>query len=170
MNICFGFFSNMDLLNAEKSELDVMIDKGVEFKIPKRSIFRFLGKKERTFTINQPYLGTLDLLSAEFIKIDFDEERLKNDGLSESKLLASRSCKVLANILAISVLNSKIKIRLFKWILSNYFLWRVTPKKMLDLSLVINYMMNLEGFINSIRLNAVNRTASPTLIEMTQNN
>lgn len=168
MNFCFGFFSNMDLREAEKAEIDLMIDRGVEFTIEKRSIFKFIGKKERKFKIYQPYLGTLDLLSAEFIQIDFDEERLKADGLSESKLLASRSCKILANILAIAVLNSKVKVFFFKRILANYFLWRVTPKKMLELSMVINYMMNLEGFINSIRLNAVNKIASPTLME--QNN
>jgi hypothetical protein len=151
----------MSLLNLEREELDLMIDKGVEFTVKKRSILQFIGSPERKFIIRQPYLGTLDLLSREFLQIEFDEQKLQADGLSESKKLASKASKVLANILAISVLSSSWKIWLFLPLLSKYFLWRVTPSKMLELSLIINYMMNLEGFINSIRLNAVNKTASP---------
>jgi len=151
----------MSILNLEREELDLMVDKGVKFTVKKRSILRLIGSPEREFTIYQPYLGTLDLLSHEFLKIEFDEEKLRTDGLSESKRLGSKAAKVLADILAIAVLSDKWKIKLFKSFLSQYFLWRVTPSKMLELSMIINIMMNLEGFINSIRLNAVNKTASP---------
>ena len=151
----------MSILNLEREELDLMVDKGVNFTVKKRSILRFIGRPERGFTIYQPYLGTLDLLSREFLKIEFDEEKLQTDGLSESKRLGSKAAKVLADILAIAVLSDKWKIRLFKKALSSYFLWRVTPSKMLELSMIINIMMNLEGFINSIRLNAIHKTANP---------
>ena len=151
----------MSILNLEREELDLMVDKGVKFTVKKRSILRLIGSPEREFTIYQPYLGTLDLLSHEFLKIEFDEEKLRTDGLSESKRLASKAAKVLADILAIAVLSDKWKIKLFKPFLSQYFLWRVTPSKMLELSMIINIMMNLEGFINSIRLNAIHRTANP---------
>jgi hypothetical protein len=100
-------------------------------------------------------------LSAEFAKIDYSEDKIKSDGLSEVKRLAVSSCKPLANILAIAVLGSKWKIWMFRWLLSEYFLWRVKPTKMLELSLIINYMMNQEGFITSIRLNAIHKIASP---------
>ncbi len=159
----------MSILNLEREELDLMVDKGVKFTVKKRSILRLIGSPEREFTIYQPYLGTLDLLSHEFIKIEFDEEKLQADGLSESKRLGSKAAKVLADILAIAVLSDKWKIKLFKKALSSYFFWRVTPSKMLELSMIINIMMNLEGFINSIRLNAIHRTATPPkLIETTQ--
>lgn len=151
----------MSVFDLEQSELHLMIDKGVKFKVKKVSILKYFGLPERTFTIQQPYLHTLDLLSLEFLEIDFDEERLRQDGLSESKRLIHNSSKRLANILAIAVLCSSWKINLFKPFLSRYFMRRVTPAKMLELSMIINIMMNLENFINSIRLNAVHKTANP---------
>lgn len=156
----------MDKIQLEREEIALMIEKGVEFEIERKSIFRFLpkflgGSKTRKFSINQPYLGTLMLLSAEFLKLDFNEDKIREEGISEVKRLATVSCRPLANIVAISVLSSKWKITLFKSLLATYFLWRLKPSKMLELSLVINYMMNLEGFTTSIRLNAIMKIATP---------
>ena len=153
-------------LEAEKNEIDILIDRGVSFKTPKRSLLRYLSKKkEREFRIKQPYAGTLDILSGIFLKMEFDEEALSADPLGESKRLAAKSAKLCAKVVAIAVLNDKTMIRLFFRIMTRYFLWRITPSTMLQLALIINQMCNFRDFTSSIRLMSGTRTTKPNPIE-----
>ena len=160
-----------DALKAEQNEADVLIDKGMFFKVPKRSLLKYLSKnKERTFLISQPYLGTLDLITQIFLSINFDEEVLKESPLSESKKIVGQSVKKCAQVVAITMLNSHWKIRLFSSVLATYLLWRVTPSKLMELAVTINRMSNLGDFINSIRFMSVVRTTTPKLMEKKQEN
>lgn len=157
---------DFDAIKAEQKQIDVLIDSGIKFTVPKRSVFAYFSKsKTRTFEIKQPYLGTLDYLSNEYIKMEFSEERIKLDPLNESKRLSLENAKRCARVVAIAVLNSKLKILLFTRILSHYFLWRITPKKLFELALIINTLANTADFTNSIRWMSVSRTTAPNLIE-----
>ena len=152
-------------MNQENEETKLLLGKGVEFKVKTKSfISKLLKKEERTFIINPLFNGTLLELSYEFSKMEFSQEKLQENGLTEVKRLMKHS-KVLSNIIAISVLNNRLKIRLFKGILSRYFLWRLTPSETESITTTIHYMMDLEGFTNSIRLNAIHKAMSPSPIE-----
>jgi len=152
-----------DPKKAELNESQNLIERGVEFTTPKKSILKYFSKqKERKFVIRQPYIGALDLMCYEFLQTEIDEQLLQGDPLSEAKKLTAKSAKRLAAIVAIAVLDSWWKIKLFKGILTTYFLWRITPKKLLDIALIINQMCNFADFINSTRLMSVTRTTIPT--------
>ncbi|AUD00932.1 hypothetical protein [Spirosoma pollinicola] len=151
---------------AEKQELDVLIERGMRFSVPKRSLLRYIGKPDRSFLLQQPYLGTLDRLSAEFIHLDLSEERLAADWLSETKHLTRAHVTRCARIVAMAILNSQWRIRLCTGLLSRYLLWHLTPQTLLRLVLVINSLSNIGDFINSIRLmSAKERTTMPVRIE-----
>lgn len=156
---------SFDALQAEKNELDLLIDRGVEFTTPRMITGLFSKKKERVHLIQQPYLGTLDRLSAEFIQMDFSETRLKEDPMNESKRLTLANARRCARIVAIAVLNNEFKIRFLTSFLTWYLLWRVTPSKLLQLTLLINSMSNVGDFTASIRLLSVARTTAPDRIE-----
>ncbi|MCZ2480005.1 hypothetical protein [Aquirufa nivalisilvae] len=159
--------SSFDSIQAERQEYDLLLHQGVKFTTPKRSILKYFSKqKDRTWVINQPFLGTLDYLSSIFIQMDFSEERIKENALNESKRLAAINTFRCAKIIAIAILNDKIRIKLFSNILARYFLWRITPSKLFQLALMINTMSNVADFTNSIRLMSVQRTAAPQLIEI----
>ena len=164
----------MENIEREKKELDLLIEKGVSFKVPKRSFLKYFGEKERSFEIHQPYLGTLDYLSAEYINMEFSPEKVddssdKTNWLNESKRLQAVNSKRCAKIIAIAVLNSKYKIKFFSGILSNYFLWRITPEKLLSISNIILLISNISDFTNSIRLMSIHpTTTAPKLIDMAQ--
>lgn len=147
---------------AERFEADLLLDKGVKFDVEKKSFLRhFSKKKNRTFTIKQPYLGTLDHLSALFLEMKINEMDIEADPNGESKRLVNRSSKSCARVVAVAVLNSKWGIRLFTNIYAAYFMWRVTPKKMWQLAVITNQMCNLGDFTNSIRLMSGARTMKP---------
>lgn len=157
-------------LQAEINEAAILIDKGVKFSVPKRSILKFFSKqKERTFYIKQPYLGTLDLVSELFLSINLDEQKLQDNPLTASKEIVKTSAQKCAKVVAISVLNSKIMIKLFSGLLASYFLWRIKPSTLIKLAYIINQMNNYGDFINSIRLMSAIRTTAPqNLIEESQ--
>lgn len=155
-----------DALKAEKNEADALIDKGLEFTVPVRSLLRFVTKKkERVFVIHQPYLGTLDIISRLFLEIKIEEEFLKENPLVETKRIAVESARTCAIVVAVAVLNSKWLIRFFSKPLADYFFWRLKPDKLLQLALIINQISNLGDFISSIRLMSAVRTTTPRLIE-----
>lgn len=152
-------------LRKEQNELDLLIGRGVDFKVPSRSVLRYLGTKERVFKIRQPFLGTLDRLSAQFIKLDLDEKALQEDPIAESKRLQARNAKRCARIAAIAILNNRLGILFLSRLLGWYLLWRMTPRKLYELAYVINLMSNMADFTNSIRLMFPARTTAPSRIE-----
>lgn len=149
----------------EQEELKLMLSKGVEIKVKTKSFLsRLFRKQERIFTIKPLFNGTLLELSYEFSKMEFSQERLQEDGLNEVKRLMQHT-QVLSNIIAIAILNNKLKIRLFKGILSRYLMWRLTPSETEKITTTIHFLMDLEGFTSSIRLNAIHKAMSPNLME-----
>jgi hypothetical protein len=157
----------IDEIRAEKFEIDTLLERGLSFTIPKRSLFKRFGKPERTFIIQQPFLGTLDRLSEQFIQMDFSEEFLQQAGMPEAKRILAINTRRCATVVAIAVLNSQWKIKLLTPFLASYLLWRVTPHKLAQLALMITQISNLGDFINSIRLLSVNltRTTAPARME-----
>jgi hypothetical protein len=153
---------DFDSKKAEQSELDLLLEKGMVFKVPKRSILRYFSKeKERLFTIKHLYAGTLDRLSNEAIKIDYNLESIKAQPILEGKRLAARHTRTVARIVAIAVLNGRWKIKLFTRPLLRYFCWRLTSKKLKELASIIVMMGNYEDFISSIILMSATRTTVP---------
>lgn len=153
-------------IKAEKLEADILIDRGMEFTTEKKSLLKYFSKKkQRTWLIKEPYAGTLDYITSVAVQINFDEVEINKDPLTESKRLVHQHIHKCAEIIAIAVLNSKWRIKLFKRIMTHYFLWRVTPSKLKDLASIISLMMNLKDFMISIRLTSAVRTTKPNLIE-----
>ncbi len=157
-----------DQIKAEKAELSTIIERGASFSVGCRSLLsRLLRKKERRFVIYQPYLGTLDYLSAEFIQMDFTQERLDAEGFQEAKRLAAVNAHRCARIIAIAILNRKWAIKYLTRPFADYLAWRVTPSKLYQLAMLISQMSNLVDFTGSIGLMSIQkRTTDPTPIEM----
>lgn len=127
---------------------------------------KFKVRKVRTFTIYQAYLGALDYLAVELLSIKYDQDQIDLDIFEEGKRLTGEHARRMARVVAIAYLNSKWGIRLFKGVVANYFLWRLTPGKLLRLVDIINAMQNPTDFLLSIRLIAVlPRTTAPALME-----
>lgn len=180
----------MSELNQERSELNILIDKGVNFDIERTIYVRqngFLGyfkkRYEKTeklqFTIKEPTLSILDLLSAEQIDLAIDEAVMSSDlGVQEAKKMSGKHGERLARIIAIATLGQDyIKTKKngsnisYKYNdkkldeLSELFFIHIKPSKLLQLAILVNTMSNLGDFTNSIRLMSANRTTMPIRIE-----
>lgn len=151
-----------DEINAkkvEKQELDILLEKGLEFTAG--------GKK---YTIKQPYLGTLDYIAEQLLKLHVNREILSSEDpmeiFAEQKRMIRPNAKICARIVAIAVLNSRWKIKFLAGLYARRFYWTVTPEDMMKLTNIILKACNLADFTSSIALlSATERTTAPQAIE-----
>ena len=185
----------IEKLEQERSELNALINRGWEFevegyhteRIPRRGLWGLLlpprrrtVKTRQKYHISEPTLGTLDRLSAEWIELAIDEERLKGaEAMIEARTMAAHHARRLARIVALAVLGSDYlkptpgpggavryeedRRRLEE--LTDLFFHAVKPSELFQLTMTINAMCNLGDFIHSIRLMSAARTTVPTRIE-----
>lgn len=135
----------------------LILEKGIEIKVPTRSLFsKLTGKKERIFLIKQSYLGTLYHLSKLYTSVDINENEITGKNwLSEGKRIYKNS-PILCRIVAVSYLNSRLKIAFFSRLLAFYLRWHLTPDKLDNIvKIIILDVNNMKDFINTTRLSSV---------------
>jgi hypothetical protein len=179
-----------DKINAERNELNTLINKGINFDVERtiykrqKGIFSFLKKRipsreTMKFTIQEPTLSTLDRISVEQIELEINENIMTTEaGLCEAKKFAHMHSRRLARIIAMAVLGqdyvkamqegSRVRYsydndRMDQ--LTDLFLHNIKPSKLMQLTMLINTMSNLGDFTNSIRLMSAARTTMPIRIE-----
>ena len=151
---------DFDARAAEARELAVLLDKGFEFQVRKKK-----------YLIKQPYLGTLDYLAEQFLKLDVNREILESgegrEIFDEQKrmLVERKNTRIAARIVSIAVLNSRWKITFLTWFYARMFRWSVTSSDLMKLTGIILRASNLQDFSTSIALMSVNRTTAPRAIE-----
>lgn len=176
-------------LNAERRELNTLISRGVSFEVDRTVTIRrniFSKTKKHTerlkFTIQEPTLAVLDLISAEQINLKVDEKVMQGEqGISVAKKMAHEYNRTIARIIALAVLGEDYIIaeqigaksrykydekRLLE--LTDLFQQNIKPSKLVQLSILINQIANLGDFMNSIRLMSASRTTMPILVEEKQ--
>ncbi|WP_448104740.1 hypothetical protein [Pedobacter panaciterrae] len=158
----------------EQNIINILLDRGMEFNVPKRSILRhFSKKKERTFVLHESFLGTLDLLTDQYLKLEINEKALQENVFLESDRIIKMNNKRAARIVAIAWLNKFCYVPVIPlvwgfhnyaliWLASNYFQLRLKPSKLLKITTIIRQLMNSADFTLSIRLMmAIQRTSQP---------
>ncbi len=171
--------TDKERLEAEKNELNLLIQKGVNISVSRkvRTVTRrgLLGFFRRyreetetlTYTIKEPTLAVLDLLSAQQIDLIIDESKVSERGLGEAKQYARKYGRKMALILAIAVLGEdyfNTSTKDLDELTEVFFRW-VKPSDLFQYVLLVNAMSNLGDFMNSIRLMSAVRTTMPIRIE-----
>jgi hypothetical protein len=176
----------MDSIKQEKRELDLLLQKGVEFEV-EQTYYKRLGyfrapvkvTKKVKYKIQEPTLAVLDRMAAEQIDLVIDEGIMISEaGINEAKKLAAKHARRLARIVAIAVMGEEYTRPVahgsgYKYVcdekglnrLTDTFLNCIKPSKLLQLTILINTISNLGDFTNSIRLMSAARTTMPSRIE-----
>lgn len=177
-------------LELERNETKLLAGEGIEFSIDdveverKPILFGLLRKRvpkkiRRSFTIQEPTLGTLDRLSAEWVELAIDDEAMQEGDIRiKSKALAGMHTKRCAKIVAIAVIGNDYlvpKVRgggiIYKEDkkelarLTDLFLRSVKPSDLYKIAYAIEIKCNLVDFMSSIRLMSSDRTAMPNRVE-----
>lgn len=158
----------------ETREIDILIQKGIEFEVVEQRRVRGSWKTffrprwveiTHKYHIKEPPLGVLDLLSSEYIQLEHSEQELKQNPLATSKRLVREHAMRVSRIIAIAILGSKSRDKRTVRRLANLMYRSVTPSKLAQLTEIINIMGNYWSFTSSIRSMSSARTTKPSLVE-----
>lgn len=147
---------NKHFPNHIKVWRDKRIPKGWEVSVesvPDAELGRLKDIYTRNFVIKPLYLGTIDCLRKLYLQIEFDEEKIQEQPVQESKRLF-RYIPLMATIAAVAVINNPdITDPNNKQVkeLSKFFTTHLHVARLKKLADVISQMMNAGGFTASIR-------------------
>lgn len=138
-------------------------------EIPDADQSRMVEVYMRHFHIKPLYLGTIDCIRKLYLQIEYDEEKIQDQPIQESKKLF-KYISVMAEIAAVAVLNNpSVASPLSKEVkaLKAFFIENLTVARLQIITDRINTMMNSGGFTSSIRSIREVGTTKPkaTLIE-----
>lgn len=142
----------MELSETERRAAETILERGVRVALPAPRFLRLLGKKEIGVTIKQPNMGTLLMVSELSLKEGFSFDGIDSGNLDAAHALISKHTKTCIRIVAVIILGSKLKVRLFSRLLSRWMLWKVTPRRLFDMVLMTVTLSGVQDFTNSIRL------------------
>lgn len=185
--------SKKSKIDIEKSEIDLLINKGMSFQVERitykkqKGIFSIFRKRipeteSLTYVIHEPTLAVLDLIAKEQVELKIDENVMSSEaGISEGKKLPYDHARRMARIIALAVLGedyikafpsgSRIKYEYDDRALdelTDILFMNLKPAKLVQLALMVNTIGNYADFANSIRLMSAARTTMPKLIEENQ--
>lgn len=157
------------LIQEQQVVRNQMLNKGLSFDIPRLSILRFLpgkkdksGKRVSTVTLYKPYLKTMDYLAELKLRLNINlEELAKNPVLFKNRAIKENTM-IMAEIIAVSLLNRNWKIKIFRKMLSSYIAGRLNSETLKNISALIDEMEDAANFINStVLMSGTARTSEP---------
>jgi hypothetical protein len=113
------------------------------------------------YSIKEPTLAVLDLISSESILFTINDEALKTDYIAESKKIVMKNTKAMARIVAIATLGESCFIKKNKKFnidnksidkLQHLFYYTIKPSDLFKLCNVILTVGNIGDFLNAMRL------------------
>ena len=167
---------------AERNELNNLINEGVKITLEynkRRFPFSKPVLVKEIFTISQPTLAVIDLMSAEAIDLIVDEDQLQENPFENAKQICKKSIEPISRYIAIAILGRDAEIPCNS--LSKYPSYKKNEKEIKRISTLIKRSLNpgqlkvvinlitqisnIGDFINSIRLAGESRSTTPNRIE-----
>ena len=147
---------NRHFPNHIKVWMDKRIPKGWNVSVesmPDPELGKMKDVYVRNFVIKPLYLGTIDTLRKLYLQIEYDEEKIQDQPIQESKKLF-KYIPLVAKIAAVAVLNNPtVTDQDNKEVkdLAKFFVEHLNVTRLKKLADVISQMMNPGGFTSSIR-------------------
>lgn len=171
----------MDQKDIQREEIKTLIEAPYEFEVEfnkevtvqKKYFFGLIPFKKKVvqkvkekYEIKPCTLSTLDRLSQYQIELFFDEGKLNNELeiFNQTKVIAYKNAKLMANIVAVAVLGADYSKSEFKRV-SNILYNSLTPAKLFEIINEILKSQDLANFMHSTRLASIKMTISPNEVE-----
>lgn len=122
-------------------------------ELPDATLRKTVKTYTRDFVIKPLYLGTIDYLRRLYIQIEYDEQKIQDEPIQESKRLF-KYIHLMAEIASVAVINdpsltnpNNKELKTLK----AFFVNHLTVQRLEKLCAVISQMMDARGFTSSIR-------------------
>ena len=161
---------------------DAMLQKPIEFTLTytekkpieirdKQGLFRrvIIRTEEqekqvtKTYRINPPTLGKMQLLSKQYLMLGINEKKLVKEPHIEAMRVCEDKTDIVCSIMAIAITEEREQLLNDNYIsnLADFFKWNAEPKDFSNILLIILSLINYENFMNSIRLTKLLRQNEP---------
>lgn len=137
--------------NAERLAAETILEKGVRVKLPAPFFFRLFFIKTIHFTFRPSRLGTLMKVSKIALKNKLNIFELRDAHFTGVHRAILDHAPTLAQLVAVLWLDRKRRFFLIP-IMTKFFLWNLTSRKMAEIVFVCMLYAPLEDFTTSIRL------------------
>ncbi|MBO4551406.1 MAG: hypothetical protein J5733_11810 [Bacteroidaceae bacterium] len=136
----------------EMAVSDAMTEKPIEFEVG-----------EKTFTVNPPTLGKMQVLSKYYLALEIDDKELGKHPQVESMRVCEAKTDIVCSLMAASTLDSREDLLNDDKIaeLADFFKWNCKPSDFSLMLLALLTQVRYENFISSIRLAAILRQNKP---------
>ena len=150
------------LTYTEKKPIEIRDKQGLF----RRAIIRIEEQENqvtKTYKINPPTLGKMQLLSKQYLMLGINEAKLKEEPHVEAMRVCESKTNVVCRIMAVAVTEDKEHLLDDSYIcnLADFFKWNAETKDFSAILLIILALINYENFMNSIRLTKLLRQNEP---------
>ncbi len=123
-------------MNTEVRAADSILDRGVRFRMPAPWFLRLFGFHR--IRVKRQRLGTILTYSKTVLKHGL------NDEMNADEMRANLDH--IAECVAITVLNGRLKIKLFKKMLTRWYLWRCHYTQLMEMFIVLQRINQIQDF------------------------
>lgn len=142
----------MDASRIERKAAETILERGVRVTLPAPRFLQMLGKKTVNATLRQPTLGTLHTVSSLALKAGFSFEGIDKGDLDAAHQLINQHAATAAKIIAVVLLNSRLKIKLFAGIYGWLLMDRINSRRLAEITVLIVTLSGVQDFTTTIRL------------------
>lgn len=134
--------------NVEQHAAEILLDRGVAWEVPAPGICRIIGVRKIKISLKALKLGTLLEVSRRYAALNIKTEDLEKDPWK----LINKNLIQVCRIVAVCVLNSRLKIKLFTRPLAHFIRWRFTGNMLLEVMIFVANFSGLLSFTSTIGL------------------
>lgn len=141
----------MDSSKVQQQAADTILGRGVRFRIPAPLFLRLIGIRSVGVTLKPPHYGTMIAFANSAVAMGIDVSTLADGDIGQCHALMAKHGDGLTRVIAIAILRTKWRIRLFTGLVANWLKWSLTAQRMMELFLLYTLQSNLQDFITTIR-------------------
>jgi hypothetical protein len=139
-------------MNIEKQAAARLLDKGIKVPAMAPLFLRVFGKRQVSFTVRQPFLGTLYRISLLYLEMNISDERLENMDAENVHVLFAQHGQTLAKIAAQAILNGHWSGKLLGGMLGRWLFWHLNSVHLLYIVKTLVSITGTDAFTNTIGL------------------
>lgn len=130
---------------------NTLLERGVRFSIPAPFLLRIFGKKKVSLVIRQPKLGTLIYMSKGFVSMNVDPSLIESGDVDQAYMMVAKHGDEMSRLMAVAVLNGKLKIKLLSVIVGKWLKWKLTAVTLAELFFTVTTLSGVQHFTTTIR-------------------
>lgn len=146
---------------VELHAAELLLDRGVRYELRPPFFLRWIGVKKIAITIKRPVLGAMMRISAEYLKMGVEVEKLNSGDTHEAHRLLNEHGGHVCRIVAYGMIRGRWSGKLLAPLLGWYLRWHADAGELAKLAVLLIELSGVQHFTNTIRFLAALKMTTP---------